>query len=166
LKGLTNILNLTYGLIVLLFLLDSLESFDIKNQLLKSFVYFGVLLETPFILIWNFFYFKKKTKRLLAVAFPVIILFNILIIGPTNFLFSTGSWQTQEILYQNRNSSYKQVEFQMKNIGAFGYQKRIVEVYYLTPLFIVSKEVCANITKRSEWKKVHKFPNEMGIKFP
>lgn len=90
----------------------------------------------------------------------------ILVIGPMKILFSTGTWRTQTILYQNGHLSFKTVEFQMQDIGALGYNRRTVEVIYLTPLFILTSEVPNDIDKRVEWVKVDKEINELGLKFP
>lgn len=81
-------------------------------------------------------------------------------------LFSIGTWRTQTILYQNGHLSFKTVEFQMQDIGALGYNRRTVEVIYLTPLFILTSEVPNDIDKRVEWVKVDKDVNELGLKFP
>lgn len=90
----------------------------------------------------------------------------ILVIGPMKILFSIGTWRTQTILYQNGHLSFKTVEFQMQDIGALGYNRRTVEVIYLTPLFILTSEVPNDIDKRVEWVKVDKDVNELGLKFP
>lgn len=82
------------------------------------------------------------------------------------FLFSTGAWRTQTILYQNRHLSFKTVEIQMQDFGALGYNKRTVEVFYLTPLFIITCEVSNDIDKKIEWVKVDKDFNELELKFP
>jgi len=81
-------------------------------------------------------------------------------------LFSTGAWRTQTILYQNGHLSFKTVEFQMQDVGALGYNKRTVEVFYLTPLFMITSEVPNDIDKRVEWVKVDKDVNELGLKSP
>ncbi len=82
------------------------------------------------------------------------------------FLFSTGAWRTQTILYQNGHLRFKTVEFQMQDVGALGYNKRTVEVFYLTPFFMITSGVPNDIDKRVEWVKVDKDVNELGIKFP
>jgi hypothetical protein len=150
----------------MLFLLDSLTSFDIKSQSVKSFVYFGLLVGTLLTLIWNLLFIKTKAKRIIGTAFPTIILTLILIVGPMKILFSTGAWRTQTILYQNGHLSFKTVEFQMQDVGALGYNKRTVEVFYLTPFFMITSEVPNDIDKRVEWVKVDKEINELGLKFP
>jgi hypothetical protein len=159
-------LNIIYCLTVVLFLLDGLASFDIKNQILKSFVYFGFLIGTPTILLWNLFVIKTKTKRIIGTVYPTIFLILIFVVNPMKILFSSGAWRTQTILYQNGHLSFKTVEFQMQNIGALGYNRRTVEVIYLTPLFILTNEVPNDIDKRVEWIKVEKDVNELGLKFP
>ncbi len=148
------------------FLLDGLSSFDIKSQSIKSFVYFGLLIGTPLTLLWNFIVIKTKTKRVIGTAFPTIILTLILVVGPMKILFSTGAWQTQTILYQNGHLSFKTVEFQIQDVGALGFNKRTVEVFYLTPFFMTTSEVPNDIDKRVEWVKVDKHVNELGLKSP
>jgi len=81
-------------------------------------------------------------------------------------LFSTGAWRTQTILYQNGHLSFKTVEFQMQDVGALGYNKRTVEVFYLTPFFMTTKNVPTDIDKRVEWVKVDKNVNELELKSP
>lgn len=79
-------------------------------------------------------------------------------------VFSSGAWQTQEILYQNREVSLKKIEFQMQNIGAMGYNRRTVEVVYLTPLFMITSEAPKDFDKSAEWKKVDKNVNELQLR--
>lgn len=81
-------------------------------------------------------------------------------------LFTTGAWRTQTILYQNGHLSFKTVEFQMQDVGALGYNKRTVEVFYLTPFFMTTSEVPNDMDKRVEWVKVNKDVNELGLKSP
>lgn len=151
---------------VVLFLLDGLTSFDIKSQSIKSFVYFGILIGTPLTLIWNVWVIKTRNGKIVGTLFPTIILTLVLVVGPMKILFSTGAWRTQTILYQNGHLSFKTVEFQMQDIGALGYNRRTVEVIYLTPLFILTNEVPNGIDKRVEWVKVDKDVNELGLKSP
>lgn len=81
-------------------------------------------------------------------------------------IFSSGSWKTQTVLYQNGHLTYKKVEFQMQDIGALGYNKRTVEVIYLTNLFMIVNSVEKDIEERVEWIKVDREVNELGLKFP
>ncbi len=54
----------------------------------------------------------------------------------------------------------------MQDVGALGYNKRTVEVIYLTDLFMIVNPVEKDIDKRVEWTKVDKEVNELGLKFP
>lgn len=148
----------------MLFLLDGLTSFDIKSQGIKSFVYFGLLIGTPLTLIWNAWVIKTRNEKIIGTVFPTIILTLILVVGPMKILFSIGAWQTQKFLYQNGHLSFKTVEFQMQDVGALVYNKRTVEVLYLTPFFMTTSEVPNDIDKRVEWVKVDKVANELGLK--
>ncbi|OYU96561.1 MAG: hypothetical protein CFE21_09255 [Bacteroidetes bacterium B1(2017)] len=143
-----------------------MTSFDIKSQSIKSFVYLGLLFGTPLTLIWNAWAIKTRTGKIIGTVFPTIVLTLIVGIGPMKILFSQGAWRTQTILYQNGQLSFKSVEFQMQDIGALGYNKRTVEVFYLTPFFMTTSEVPNDIDQRVEWIKVDKEVNELGLTFP
>lgn len=162
----TKILNIIYGLTVVLFLFDSLTSFDIKSQDLKTFVYIGLLIGTPLTLIWNAVTIKPRNRKIIWTILPTAILIFILIVEPMKLYFSTGAWRTQTILYQNGHLTFKTIEFQMQDVGTFGYNKRTVEVFYLTPLFMITSEFPTDIDKRIEWVKVDKDVNELGLKSP
>jgi hypothetical protein len=145
-----------------MFVLDELTGFEIKNQSIKSFTYFGILILTPLTLIWNLLTFKTRKKKIFAVAIPILTLIRILIVGPMKIVFSSTAWRTQEILYQNGHLTFNKVEFQMQDVGAFGYNKRTVEVIYLTDLFMIIEPVDKDIYKRVEWVKVDKELNKLG----
>lgn len=162
----TQILNIIYVITLGLFLLDSLTSFDIKNQSIKSFVYFGLLIGTPLTLIWNAWCIKARTGKLLGTVLPTIILILIIVWGPMNIMSSAGAWRTQAILFQSGHFCFKTVEFQMQEIGSLSCNKRTVEVFYLTPFFTITSKVPNDIDKRVEWIKVDKVVNELGLKCP
>ena len=73
----------------------------------------------------------------------------------------SSAWKTQYIYYQNKFDSSKKVEYQMMDIGAFGYRRRTVEVNYITEWFFISKEVGIY---NSDWKKVTIEVNELKLK--
>ena len=133
-KYTSTLLNGTFILTILLFVFDWLTSFEIKNQAIKSFSYFGVMVLTPLTLVWNLWTFKSKKWKLIGSTIPTLTLIGILIIGPLKIVFSSSAWKTQKVIYQNGHLNFKKVEFQMQDIGALGYNKRTVEVIYLTDL--------------------------------
>lgn len=149
---------------ILLFLLDGFTSFDIKNQTLKSFAYIGFLIQTPIILIWNYFVIKTTNSRIIGTIYPMMFLILIFVLNPMKILSSSNAWRTQTIIYQNRHLSFKTIEFQMQDVGARGYNRRKVEVLYLTPMFTITSEIPSDIGQRIEWEKVEKDINELGLK--
>ena len=165
-RNISRLLNSTYCLILLLFFFDLLPHFDIKSQVLKSFAYLGLLVGTPILLLWNYFAFSQRKQQFLGTLYPSIMLIFIIVIGPLHVLFASGAWHTQTVLYQHRNSRFKQIEFQLQDKGALGYNKRTVQVFYLTPLFIRTSPVPKNIRFAKEWKKVNLDCNELGLKEP
>jgi hypothetical protein len=143
-----------------------LVTFDIKNQWLKSFVYEGLLIATPIVIIWNAIIVKGISKKIFCLTLPILMLLFILYVGPLQFMFSSGAWRTQTILYQNGHLSFKRVEFQMQDVGALGYNRRTVEVLYLTPLFMITTSVPQNIDKHVEWIRVDEEINELNLNSP
>ncbi len=165
-KYISILLNGIFILTILLFILDGLTSFEIKNQLIKSFTYFGIMILTPATLIWNLWKFKNRKWKIISSTLPILTLIGILIIGPLKIAFSSSAWKTQKIIYENGHLNFKRIEFQMQDVGAFGYIKRTVKVIYLTDLFMIVSPVEKDIDKRVEWIKVDKEVNELGLKIP
>ncbi|WP_438710243.1 hypothetical protein ACSTS3_14230 [Aquimarina muelleri] len=165
-KYISTLLNGIFILTVLLFVFDRLTSFEIKNQEIKSLTYFGLMVVTPMTLVWNLWTLKTRKWKIISLIPPTLALIGIIIIGPIKIMFSSGSWKTQTVLYQNGHLTFKKVEFQMQDVGALGYNKRTVEVIYLTDLFMIVSSVEKDIDERVEWIKVDKEVNELGLKFP
>jgi hypothetical protein len=69
-------------------------------------------------------------------------------------------------LFQHRTSHFKQIEFQLQDKGGLGYNKRTVQVFYLTPLFIRTTPVPKHIRLAKEWKNINLDSNELGLKEP
>jgi hypothetical protein len=90
----------------------------------------------------------------------------ILIIGPIDIIFSASSWSTQKIIYEHGHLNFKTVEFQMQDNGSFGYNRRTVEVTYITNLAMIIDSVDNDIDKKIEWIKTDKIINELELKFP
>ncbi len=149
-------------LIILLvfFLLDFNSLFEIKNQWFKFIVYYGSLIFSLIALINTLFLSKTIVKFIVPVFCVLVILF----LNPVRIIFKSSSWKTQKIIYKNGHLSFKNVEFQMRDKGALGYEKRIVEVIYITKLFMITNPVEKNIENKVEWIKVDEEINELGLK--
>lgn len=162
-RGTTILLNSVYGVILLLFLLDNLPFFDIKSQLLKTATYYGAAIGAIILLIWNVSVKMNALMKTIGVLIPSVF---ILFLGGYFFevMFSTGVWKTQTVLFTNPVSGRK-IEFQLQDTGAFGYNKRIVEVRYLSPLFIITKTVDTSRLS-TNWIQVGEEVNEPEINHP
>lgn len=140
-KYISLFLNSIFLLILLLFVLDAFTAFDIKNQAIKSFAYLGIIVMTPVVLTWNLWFFKKLKRKIMIAIVPSLTLVGILAIHPIKIIFSSASWQTQKVVYQNRHISFKKIEYQVQDVGALGYNKRTVEATYLTNWFMIAHPV-------------------------
>ncbi|WMW77472.1 hypothetical protein RF683_08240 [Flavobacterium sp. 20NA77.7] len=143
------------------YLLDKNEILEIKQQGFKSFVCLGLIPLSFFSILFSFFSFKKMSTRFIVSLLPTIAIIQILSFGIVRTVFVSSAWKTQHIYYQNKFDSSKKVEYQMMDIGAFGYRRRTVEVNYITDWFFISKEVGIY---NSDWKKVTIEVNELKLK--
>ncbi len=163
-KTTSTIINWFFVVAVAFFLLDSLTPLEIKSQFLKSFAYLGLIIGAPIVIIWNLLYIKPKQKKITSLILPTLTLIIIIVLGPLKILFSSGAWHTQNILYRNWHSNFAKIEYQMQDAGTFGYNRRTVQVSYLTKFFMIVGEVPDNIEKSVEWIKVDKDVNELELK--
>lgn len=160
-----NILNLFYTIIFLFFILDTFTPLEIKNQNLKSFIYFGIIIFTPIILIINLWKGKSLKFKIITSIIPIFTLIGVVFIGLLKIIYLSSSWKTDRIIYQNKILTNKRIEYQMQDVGAFGYNKRTVEVIYFTENFIFVKPFNKNNFKSNEWIKINKVVNELGLKY-
>lgn len=93
-----------------------------------------------------------------------IITLSLLII--TLFIstwYLANSYKTQTILFRNKADKLLQIEFQMKDIGTFGYNKRIVKVR--KKIFFNTTEVIdIKSIDSTKWEEVNEPINELGLK--
>lgn len=94
------------------------------------------------------------------------MLLGILWIGPTKYIQSSASWQTQKILFTHGHLPFKQIEFQMQDLGALGYNKRTVDITYLSENFMIVSLLEEGRKPGGEWIKMDKEVNELGLRFP
>ena len=148
---------------IILFALDNHSLLEIKNQFLKTFVIYGFLIGSFLSLAFNIFAFKETKIKVTFSIISLSILLYINYLGLLKILFSKSIWMTQTELYQNNHFTNKKVEFQLKDLGALGYDKRTVEVFYLTPYFCIISEAKENYSK-PEWTNTNKDINEAELK--
>lgn len=74
----TKIINGIYAVLLLLFLTDYLSFVEIKVQVLKTNVYYGSLIGSLVVLVWNVFTTMKIPLKITGIAIPAVaILFLV-----------------------------------------------------------------------------------------
>ncbi len=148
------LVNIVLALILVLFLLDVSSLLEIKNEWLKKVIYYTILL-SPIILVWILFAVKTMLAKGISSIVPMVAIVLMLFFNPMRILFLSSPWETYEIIYENKHSDFKKVEFQMQDIGALGYNKRTVEVTYITRMFMIVSPVKKDIDNSEEWIKIN-----------
>lgn len=112
---------------------------ELRHQLLKRLVYFGILGVAPVLFIICLF--KIKIKPLFGGLLSVLVLLGIGIHGPTNILYASSVWKTQKIIKPIDHSTKHNIELQFQDVGALGYNRRQVKVTYFAGIFMKVREV-------------------------
>lgn len=103
---------------------------------------------------------RQKPWQTLAITFFFTLLVRLLF-----SLYSWGGdWKTRTVLYQHNESSLRTIDFQFQDVGARGYNRRVVERVHILPLLYW---VCPSPQQgldTTKWRKVDKDLNEIGFK--
>uniref|UniRef100_UPI00404B0866 hypothetical protein n=1 Tax=Gelidibacter sp. TaxID=2018083 RepID=UPI00404B0866 len=133
------VLNRFFIVLLVLLLVDSFTVIEIKSQIIKSIVYFGLILLCPIVLLFKLWFYKKHKVKTISLLLPIVVLIGIFYIGPTKIIFSSRVWKTKKILFINKENHKNRVEYQTQDMGALGYNKRMVEVTHITNWFMMIK---------------------------
>jgi hypothetical protein len=108
---------------------------------------------------------RNLSEPILRKVIPILTIIGLIYLNPSKILFHTQTWKTQTLELINENSGNHKVEFQMKDIGALGYEKRNAEVYYLTKYFylVLSENYDERNFIGTDWKRVDEDINEIGL---
>ncbi len=160
------IIRITFYIVLFLFLLDIFDVFQTKIGLLKAIIYYMVFALPVPLLIIEFKADKHVLESFLRIAIPILTIIGLIYLHPMKILFNASAWKTQTVYQIDKNRENHKVEFQMKDMGALGYVKRNVEVYYLTDYFYVVLAERYDYSRflDVEWKSVDQNINEMGLK--
>lgn len=74
-----------------------------------------------------------------------------------------GKWRTQAILFENKYNPEIRIEFQMQDVGALGYNRRIVLISPQAESYSIEYIDTGKVDK-GEWIFVNKDINELGLK--
>lgn len=160
------LIRITFYSMLFLYLLDIFDLFQTKIGFLKIVICCGMLLLPIPLLILEFKANRSLTGSILRKGIPILTIIGLLYLNPIILFFNAATWKTQTVKLINENRTSHKVEFQMKDIGAFGYSKRTCEVQYFSKYFyfVVTRQYDDKNISGHKWKKVNQDINEMGLK--
>lgn len=107
---------------------------------------------------------SKKTIIFIGLPLTFIVIIVLFVLfNPVSFWKKSSNYKTQEIIYRNKANKNSTIEFQMQDIGAFGYNRRIVKV--TKGIFFDSAILIdTSLIDKSKWNRVDEYKNEIGFK--
>jgi hypothetical protein len=100
----------------------------------------------------------RTTLLVLIILIPISSLFKLLLVW-------RGDWMTQGIIYEHRTIPGRTIEFQMMNPGPGSYRRRTVDRQRLLPGLEWLRKPHLDKIDTTEWKRVDKEINELGLKY-
>ena len=160
------LIRVTFYSILVMFLLDIFDVFQTKIGFIKALTYYGVLILPIPLLLMEFKTNLSFSKSILRKGIPMLAIIGLLFLNPLRIIFNTSAWKTQTVALVNGKMTNHKVEFQMKDIGTFGYAKRKAEVIYFSEHFYIvwAKKYDERNFSGHQWKRVDEDINEMGLK--
>lgn len=156
---LTKCLRLLFLFLVVLLSLSAatplaIHSLNVAAWLWALAVLAGILLLGRTRLRWQL----RGTIVAFSILLPALSLLKLLLVW-------SGDWMTQEIIYEHRTRPGRTIEFQLMNPGPGGYRRRTVDRQRLVPGFEWLQEVDPDKVDTTEWKRVNREINELGMKY-
>ena len=160
-KSIAILLWLVVCIFVFLTWTTSIEFVNENVRLIATFVFTSSL---PLIFLIGLK--DRALKRSLLIACGILIFVTAVVLR----LFIAMQWgsgyKTQTLLYTRKGNPKHRIEFQMEDVGAFGYNSRIVEIEPCCFFFRKVRLVEEEKVNKAQWKYVGKEVNELGLKYP
>lgn len=146
--------------------MDIFDVFQTKIGFIKAFTYYGVLILPIPLLLMEFKTNRSLSEPILRKGILMLTIIGLLFLNPLKIIFNTSTWKTQTVALVNEKMTNHKVEFQMKDLGAFGYAKRTAEVIYFSEHFYIvwAEKYDDRNFSGHKWKRVNEAINEMGLK--
>ena len=116
---------------------------------------------------------EERYRRVTSIALrylTFLIVIGALVLAFLIFFYPSvffgGPWRTQVIEFRDRKDPSHRIEYQMQDLGAFGYGQRTVEVIPVLYFWETTHEVDTTVSARTDWMPVNEEVNELGIKYP
>ncbi len=111
-----------------------------------------------FVIIVGHIFNKLKTVKSILTVFVVMGVLCFL----KGFFTWGGDWKTETVVYRNLKNDNKTIDIQLRGDRfAFGYKKRIVEIYKLAPGILWTSDVDTLTLDPLEWKRM-----DQGVHIP
>lgn len=147
-------INIGYAVILILFIADCQNWLDITSQSLKSFVYQSVLFALLPVLVVNWrLYSNYRIAFIVVCGCVLLLLFSPVLL--LKLSFTSGTWVTYVVEYQNVNNPANTIEWQIQDVGALGENGRRVEVYQKNSLFMLVNTNLPDTSDKKVWKPVY-----------
>jgi len=156
--------NALFLVVVGLFCMCEFSNFDIKSQLLKKTIYYGVIVLPIVLLVFNCWFVQTLRFKFFSILLPSFIIILVIFLGLLKILFHSSSWKTQLVKYKHKSKSNFFIEYQMKDLGALGYKQRTVQVSYYSKYFMKIENFHATDLDFN-WIEVNDYKNELNLKY-
>ncbi len=105
---------------------------------------------------------KPAIKTIGLILLIGTMLFGIAFMANPFFYFGSG-YKTQEVIYRHKENPDVRIEYQMEDLGAFGYNRRIVKI---TPIlfFNATTKIDTSNIDPAKWNRVDEFVNKLGLR--
>jgi len=155
------IIYILFAVSATLILLNRYTPLYINSSILHYCLLF--IAAATFIITLGHLFGKLKTSRSILITFLIVAVVCFL----KAFLTWGGDWKTQTILYTSTENDNRVIEYQMQgNRFAFGYRKRIINRLKIAPLIDWTTDIDTVGLKSTQWKRVGKNVNELGLEVP
>lgn len=148
-----------FAIAVLITWFTNLEFNDRWLELLSIFIFTTGF---PFVFFLNTS--NSFTRKSLLISSFVLLGMTAMILRFQEFFYFGDGYKTQTVMYRLKSNPETRVEFQMEDVGAFGYNRRTVEITPCFYFFSRLREVDENAVYPAKWRYVDEEVNEIGFK--
>ena len=124
-----------------------------------------------FLLIFiTFLQVSRSASKKLTTPVYVVMTISSLIVSIVVLVFITmgstfgGDWKTQTILYQHKHAKNRTMEYQMRDVGAAGYNRRVIDKTSIIPFVAwIRRTDPKEIVDTDQWTELNIEINELGL---
>ncbi|MDH4472300.1 MAG: hypothetical protein QE487_06810 [Fluviicola sp.] len=109
---------------------------------------------------------EVRKRRAFIIWFFALITVTTIGFRISTFINFGSGFKTQTITHRSVSDPEKRIEFQLDDLGAFGYNKRTVIVSRICCFLQMEQVIDPESFNYSHWKLVNEDVNELGLKFP